>query len=51
MDKMVEKINLLDDKSFYNKDLKKLAINLVYVNSSKDIELSANYIKDSLTQE
>jgi hypothetical protein len=28
-----------------------LAINLVYVNSSKDIELSANYIKDSLTQE
>jgi len=41
----------LEDKYFYNEKLEKLTFNLTYVSSSKDMELTSNYIKSSLDQE
>lgn len=47
----INKINSLEDKYFYNEKLEKLTFNLTYVSSSKDMELTSNYIKSSLDQE
>lgn len=51
LEEKIKKVNSLEDKYFYNDKLEKLSYDLVYVNSEKDIELTANYIKNSLTQE
>jgi len=46
-----DKINKLDDNLFYNKDLKPISLNLLYINSEQNIETTANYIKSSLYQQ
>jgi len=47
----IKKINSLDDKLFYDKELTPLTLNLIYINSEKDIETTANYIKSSFIQQ
>ncbi len=46
-----DKINSLDDNLFYDKDLKPLSLNLLYIESEKNIETTAIYVKSALEQE
>ncbi len=44
----LEKIKNLDGKFYYNDKLEKFSINLYYVSSEKELEMSAQFIKNSL---
>ena len=46
----MKKFNSLDDNLFYNEGLEKLTFNLIYINSEKNIEDTAMYIKRSLKE-
>ncbi len=44
----LKKYNELDDKLYYNSNLEAFTLSLYFLNSQKDLEQTANYIKDSL---
>lgn len=44
----LKKYNNLDDKLYYNSNLEPFTLSLYFLNSQKDLEQTANYIKDSL---
>ena len=44
------KLENLDDNFFYNENLEKLSFDLIYINSEKNIEKTAIYIKNSLEE-
>ncbi len=46
----LKKIESLDDKLFYDKNLKPFSIDLVYLNTRKDFEQTAKFIKNSLKE-
>lgn len=47
---LLDKLNLLDDKSFYNKDLEKFSLNLVYIDWDKEINQTSLYIEKTLKE-
>ncbi len=45
----LEKLSSLDDNFYYNENLEKYSLNLYYVSTEKDLEKTAIYIKNTLT--
>ena len=45
----LEKLSSLDDKFYYNENLEKYSLNLYYISTEKDLEETAIYIKNTLT--
>lgn len=48
--KELDKLNKLDENTYYDKDLVPFSLTLYYPNSDKDIEDTANFIKSSLKE-
>jgi hypothetical protein len=48
--KELEKLNKLDENTYYNKDLTPFTLRLYYLNSDRYYEATANFIKNSLKE-